>query len=125
MDLMGKARGRVMGRGISGQRRQGPGTMTPCALAIVANPEEIETRSNSRISLVRIKVSNNWTFSLWLVVRTKRVEASCTFGLSASLECAELVQRAQSLIKNRHSRSHHRDDKPAHSQRKLRAELIG
>src|SRR5919112_2296204 len=35
IDLMGSALGRVGGRG-SGQRRHGPGTMTPWALAIVA-----------------------------------------------------------------------------------------
>src|SRR5688500_1419131 len=56
IDLIGRARGKgTGGRGPSGQRRQGPGTMIPWALAIVANPETIESRRKSRIILVRIE----------------------------------------------------------------------
>src|SRR5688572_18824778 len=36
IDLMGRARGRVTGRGGVGHRRQGPGTITPCAEATAA-----------------------------------------------------------------------------------------
>src|SRR6266550_6450395 len=39
MDLMGRERGKLTGRGRSGQRLHGPGTITPCAdaLAAIAN----------------------------------------------------------------------------------------
>jgi hypothetical protein len=53
MDLMGKERGRGgNGRAMSGQRRHGPGTMIPCALATAANAEKTEIRRKSRISFV-------------------------------------------------------------------------
>src|SRR5258706_3106825 len=48
IDLIGRLRGRVMGRGGRGQRSQGPGTITPCAAAVVTieNRTEIERSSN-------------------------------------------------------------------------------
>src|SRR6185369_6551811 len=53
MDLMGKERGRGgNGRGISGQRRQGPGAMITCAFEMVASVENTEIRRKSRITLV-------------------------------------------------------------------------
>jgi hypothetical protein len=58
---MGSALGRTIGRpGSSGQRWHGPGTMTPCPLAMVARAEQIENINKSRIIVIRscIKVSN-------------------------------------------------------------------
>jgi hypothetical protein len=60
MDLIGSARGSGMGigRGISGHRRHGPGTMIPWAFVTVAIPQQNKTRRKSRISVVRsIKIS--------------------------------------------------------------------
>src|SRR5919205_1397999 len=56
IDLIGSARGSVTGRGGTGQRVQGPGTMTPCALAVAvmsANRRSPKTRQ-SRSLKVRI-----------------------------------------------------------------------
>src|SRR3712207_8308769 len=49
MDLTGRARGTGTGRGGTGQRPQGPGTMTPCALA-VALTSAISTSPKKRHS---------------------------------------------------------------------------
>jgi hypothetical protein len=47
MDLIGRLRGRVIGRGGRGQRSQGPGTITPWAAAVAAieNNTEIDRSS--------------------------------------------------------------------------------
>src|SRR5215204_3510510 len=49
MDLTGSARGMGPGRGGAGQRRQGPGTMTPCALTLAVT-SAISTRPKKRHS---------------------------------------------------------------------------
>src|ERR1044072_267959 len=56
MDLTGSARGMGRGRGGTGQRRQGPGTMTPCALAVAVTSAIISTpkKRHSRSLKVRI-----------------------------------------------------------------------
>src|SRR5215217_1965261 len=61
IDLMGSARGSATGLG-SGQRRQGPGTITPWALAIVASPEKITNTNKTRVVVVRsnIRVLQKW-----------------------------------------------------------------
>src|SRR6185369_14083618 len=51
IDLIGSARGRGTGRG-SGQRRHGPGTMTPWALAIVARAQRIEKVNKTRVMVL-------------------------------------------------------------------------
>src|SRR5688500_3154489 len=64
IDLIGKARGKgTGGRGLSGQRRQGPGTMIPWALQIVAKPQTIENRRKSRIILVCIETLHTQRFT--------------------------------------------------------------
>src|SRR3977135_3257955 len=50
IDLMGRVRGKVIGRGGLGQRSHGPGTITPWAAAVAAIEDSSETNSrNSRI----------------------------------------------------------------------------
>src|ERR1043166_3040743 len=90
IDLMGRARGSVAG-GCSGQRRHGPGTMTPCAPATAATPESIEKTNKSRVIRVcsSIKVSQSGCLYRLLKDRTDRLKNSCA---------ESLVQLAQAFI---------------------------
>src|SRR5205085_405525 len=65
IDLTGSARGNVTGRGPSGQRVQGPGTMTPCASAVaVTNASSTSPKTrHSRSLKVRIRFTPQKLFA--------------------------------------------------------------
>src|SRR5215204_3893796 len=50
IDLMGKLRGRGIGRGGRGQRPQGPGTITPCAEALTGIENRTDRDSSKKLS---------------------------------------------------------------------------
>src|ERR1051325_9178525 len=54
IDLIGKLRGSVIGRGGRGQRSHGPGTITPWAAAVAAIEKRIETDRNSSFAILMI-----------------------------------------------------------------------
>src|SRR6185369_1594055 len=116
IDLMGSARGRFGGRG-SGQRRHGPGTMTPCPLATAASPENTKSTNKSRIIVVRCCIKS-------LPIRRFRpLAGDRTLALRAS--CTSLMQLAEALIDDRYGDGDRGDDEPADSKGALRAEMVG
>jgi hypothetical protein len=83
MDLTGSERGSGTGRGGVGQRRQGPGTITPCAVATLAeattmriNVRQIRT-FRVRMSFLLLNALDARMISARLLERTPRKDISC------------------------------------------------
>jgi hypothetical protein len=58
IDLIGRVRGKVMGRGGLGQRSHGPGTITPWAAAVAAIENNSETDSSNSRSFKSLMISS-------------------------------------------------------------------